>query len=93
MKRYLIERDIPHVGTLDREQLRAAAKKSNDVLRQLGTDIQWVESFVTEDKLFCVYLATDEEIIKRHAEMSGFAATKITEIRKRIDPTTERAES
>ena len=89
MKRFLIERDIPQVGTLDREQLRGAAKKSNDVLRQLGPDIQWIESFVADDKTVCVYLAKDEEIIKRHAELSGFPATKITEIRKMIDPTTE----
>ena len=90
MKRYMIERDIPQVGTLDREQLREAAKKSNGVLRDLGTDIQWIESFVAGDKTFCIYLAKDEEIIRRHAEISGFPATKITEIRKMIDPTTER---
>ena len=89
LKRFLIERDIPQVGTLDREQLRGAAKKSNEVLRQLGPDIQWIESFVADDKTVCVYLAKDEEIIKRHAELSGFPATKITEIRKMIDPTTE----
>jgi hypothetical protein len=91
MKRYMIERDIPQVGTLDREQLREAAKKSNGALRELGTDIQWVESFVAGDKTFCVYLAKDEEIIRRHAQISGFPASKITEIRKTIDPTTERA--
>ncbi|HYL38423.1 MAG TPA: DUF4242 domain-containing protein [Bryobacteraceae bacterium] len=91
MRRYLIERDIPQVGTLERDQLRAAAKQSNDVLRQLGPDIQWIESFVAGDKTFCVYLAKDEEIIKRHAQLSGFPATKITEIRKMIDPTTEQA--
>lgn len=90
MKRFVIERDIPQVGSLDRENLRAAAKKSNDVLRQLGPEIQWIESVVTEDKTFCVYLAKDEELIKRHAELSGFPATKITEIRKMIDPMTER---
>jgi hypothetical protein len=90
LKRFLIERDIPQVGSLDREQLREAAKKSNDALRQLGPDIQWVESFVAADKTVCVYLAKDEDIINRHAELSGFPATKITEIRKMIDPTTER---
>jgi hypothetical protein len=92
MKRFLIERDIPAVGSLEREQLREAAKTSNSALRKLGTDIQWVESFVAADKTFCVYLAKDEEIIRRHAEISGFPATKITEIRKTIDPTTERAQ-
>ena len=89
MKRFLIERAIPQVGSLDREQLRGAAKKSNEVLRALGPDIQWIESFVADDKTVCVYLAKDEEIIKRHAELSGFPATKITEVRKMIDPTTE----
>jgi uncharacterized protein DUF4242 len=91
VKRFVIEREIPAVGTLDRDQLREAAKKSNSVLQQLGPDIQWVESFVTGDKTFCVYLAKDEEIIRKHAEISGFPATKITEVRKMIDPTTEHA--
>ena len=90
LRRFIIERDIPAVGTLDREQLRGAAAKSNDALRQIGPDIQWVESFVAADKTFCVYLAKDEAIIRRHAEISGFPASKITEIRKMIDPTTER---
>ena len=85
----MIERDIPNVGTLEREQLREAAAKSNAVLNQLAPDIQWIESYVAGDKTFCVYLAKDESLIHRHAEMSGFPATKITEIRKTIDPTTE----
>jgi hypothetical protein len=91
LRRYMIERDIPKVGTFEREQLRQAAGKSNEVLRQLGPDIQWVESYVAGDKTFCVYLAKDESIIKKHAEISGFPATKITEISKTIDPTTEKA--
>jgi hypothetical protein len=91
MKRFVIERDIPEVGALDRDQLREAAGKSNEVLRALGPDIQWVQSFVAADKIFGVYLATDEDIINRHAELSGFPATKITEIRKTIDPTTAHA--
>ena len=91
LRRFIIERDIPKVGTLEREQLRAAAAKSNAALRQLGPDIQWVESFVANDKTFCVYLAKDEGIIHKHAEISGFPATKITEARSKIDPTTERA--
>ena len=89
LRKFIIERDIPAVGSLDREQLRGAAAKSNGVLRELGPDIQWVESFVAADKTFCVYLAKDEDIIKKHAEISGFPATKITEVRKMIDPTTE----
>jgi len=88
VKKYIIERDIPKVGTLEREQLREAAAKSNSVLRQLGPDIQWLESFVAADKTFCVYLAKDEALIHRHAELSGFPATKVTEIGKMIDPTT-----
>lgn len=91
MKRYMIEREIPAVGSLEREQLREAAKTSNSALQKLGTDIQWIESFVAADKTFCIYLAKDEDIIRRHAEISGFPATKITEIRKTIDPTTERS--
>jgi hypothetical protein len=90
MKRFVIERDIPKVGSLEREQLREAAKTSNSALRELGPDIQWIESFVAADKTFCIYLAKDEEIIRRHAEISGFPATKVTEVRKIIDPTTER---
>lgn len=91
MKRFLIEREIPQVGTLDRDQLREAAAKSNQVLHDLGPDIQWVQSFVAADKIFCVYLAKDEALVHRHAELSGFPATKVTEIRKAIDPTTAQA--
>jgi hypothetical protein len=91
LRKFIIERDIPEVGTFEREQLRAAAAKSNEVLRQLGPDIQWIESYVAGNKTFCVYLAKDEGIIKKHAEISGFPATKITEVRKMIDPTTAAA--
>jgi hypothetical protein len=88
LRKFIIERDIPEVGTFEREQLRGAAAKSNEVLQQLGSDIQWVESYVADNKTFCVYLAKDEDIIHKHAEISGFPATKITEISKMIDPTT-----
>jgi len=91
LRRFVIERDIPKVGSFEREKLREAAAKSNEALHQLGPDIQWVESFVADNKTFCVYLAKDEAIIKKHAEISGFPATKITEVRKMIDPTTEHA--
>ena len=91
LRRFIIERDIPEVGTFAREQLRQAAAKSNEVLNQLGPDIQWIESFVANDKTFCVYLAKDEAVIRKHAEISGFPATKITEVSKMIDPTTEQA--
>lgn len=88
MKKYIIERDIPSIGRLEGEQLREGADQSNQALRQLGPDIQWVQSFVAADKMFCVYLAEDEAIIQRHAALSGFVASKITEIGKTIDPTT-----
>ena len=88
MKKYIIERDIPSIGRLEGEQLREGADQSNQALRQLGPDIQWVQSFVAADKMFCVYLAEDEAIIQRHAELSGFVASRITEIGKTIDPTT-----
>jgi len=88
MKKYMIERDIPKVGTLEGEQLRKAAAKSNQVLQELGPKIQWSESFLTPNKMFCVYLAEDETIIQKHAELSGFPATKVTEIGNIIDPTT-----
>jgi hypothetical protein len=88
MKRFLIERDIPQVGSLEREQYRQAAQRSNDALRQLGPEIQWAYSFVAADKTFCVYYAKDEDLIRKHAELSGFPANRITEIAKTIDPTT-----
>jgi len=88
MKKYIIEREIPNVGSLDPEQLREAAAKSNQALRDLGPDIQWQESFVVADKTFCVYLAKDESIIHRHAELSGFPASKVAEICSIIGPAT-----
>ena len=91
LQRFIIERDIPKAGELDSRQLKEAAIKSNEVLKQLGTDIQWVESYIADNKLFCVYLAVNEDLIREHAKISGFPATKITEVRKMIDPTTEAA--
>jgi len=88
LRKYVIEREIPKVGSFEREQLRAAAQKSNEVLTQLGPDIQWIESFVAADRTYCIYLAKDEAIIRKHAEVSGFPATRIAEVRKMIDPTT-----
>jgi Protein of unknown function (DUF4242) len=88
MKKFMIEREIPKIGSLNREQFRQGAARSNEALRQLGPNIQWLESYVTADKTFCVYLAKDEDIIHRHAELSGFPATKVTEINTMIDPST-----
>ncbi len=89
MRRFIIEREIPAIGSADREALRAAAKKSNAALAELAPDVQWIESYVAGDKTFCVYLAKDESFIHKHAKLSGFPANKVTEIRKMIDPTTE----
>jgi hypothetical protein len=91
MRRFVIEREIPKVGSFEREQLKGAAAKSNEVLAQLSPDIQWEHSYVAGDKTFCVYLAKDEAVIRKHAEVSGFPANKITEVRKIIDPTTANA--
>lgn len=91
MRRFIIERDIPEIGSAELDALRAAAQKSNAVLAELAPDIQWVESYVAADKTFCVYLAKDEAIIRKHAQLSGFPATKITEANKIIDPTTARS--
>lgn len=91
MKRYIIERDIPEIGSADRDALREAAKQSNSVLAELAPNIQWIQSYVAGDKTFCVYLAEDEDVIHEHAKRSGFPATKVTEISKIFDPTTEKA--
>ena len=90
MRKFVIERDIPAVGSLSPKELCGAAQTSNAALAKLGSDIQWVESFVAQDKTFCIYLAKDEDVIKRHAEISGFPANIITEIKGMIDPTTAR---
>lgn len=88
MRKYIIERELPAVGSLEREELKAAAAKSNAALAELAPDIQWVESYVAGDRTFCVYLAKDEAVIHKHAEISGFPASRIVEIGKMIDPTT-----
>ena len=88
MKRYVIERDLPHVGSLDGDGLRIAASTSNDALARLNGKAQWVQSFVADDKTFCVYLAENEAAVHEHARLSGFPASKVTEIRGVIDPMT-----
>jgi hypothetical protein len=89
LRKFIIERDIPKVGSFERDQFKKAAQTSNQALRQIGADIQWQESYVAADKTFCVYLAKDEEAIRKHSELSGFPATTITEVKRMIDPTTE----
>ena len=88
LKRYIIERDIVGIGAMSGDELSGASKTSNDALGQLAPRVQWSHSYVAGDKTFCVYLAEDEEAIHRHAELSGFPATIITEIQGSIDPTT-----
>lgn len=88
MKRYVIERDIPGVGQLNGEQLKGAAATSNGALARLGGKAQWVQSFVVDDKTFCIYLADSEAAVQEHARLSGFPASKVTEVRSIIDPMT-----
>jgi len=88
MKRYVIERDIPGVGTLNAAELKGAAAKSNEALAKLGGKAQWLESFVVADKTFCIYLAEDEKAVQEHARLSGFPANTVTEVRAIIDPMT-----
>ena len=91
MPRFLIERDMPGAGQLSRYELMAAAQTSCEVLRQLGPQIQWVQSFVTDDKVTCVYIAPDAETVREHARRAGFPADRVEEIRTIIDPTAAEA--
>jgi len=88
MPKYVIEREIPGAGKLTAEQLRGVSQKSCQVLNTLGPQIQWVESFVTEDKIYCVYIAPDEATVREHAKQGGFPANRVSEVRTMIDPTT-----
>jgi hypothetical protein len=88
MPKYVIERDIPGAGKLTRDELHAISQKSCGVLRNLGPQIQWVESFVTPDKIYCIYIAPDENAIREHARQGGFPANRISEVKTMIDPTT-----
>lgn len=88
MKKYIIERAIPGIEKSSPDELRKAARTSNAVLEELGPEIQWVESYVVNDMTLCVYMARDEDIIREHAEKSGFPATKITEVKTMIGPGT-----
>ncbi|HXH05661.1 MAG TPA: DUF4242 domain-containing protein [Vicinamibacterales bacterium] len=88
MPKFVIERDIPGAGRLSASDLQAISQKSCDVLRGLGPQVQWVQSYVTDDKIYCVYVAPDEEAIRRHAREGGFPANRISRVRTIIDPTT-----
>lgn len=85
MKRYVIERHIPRAGQMNQAELAIAARHSHQVLKGLGGDIQWLHSYVTDDKLFCIYLAESPEMIRRHAQISGFPANRITEVCNVLD--------
>ena len=88
MPKYVIERELPGAGSLSTEQLKGVAQKSCGVLGNLGPQIQWVHSYVTNDKVYCVYVAPNEDMIRKHATEGGFPANRITEITGMIDPTT-----
>lgn len=91
MPKYVIERNIPNAGRLSPEELQAVSQKSCSVLQNLGPQIQWVQSFVTADKIYCVYIAPNEQMIREHAEQGGFPANRISEVTTIIDPTTSEA--
>lgn len=88
MPKYVIERDLPGAGKLSAAELQQISEKSCDVLRKLGPEIQWQESYVTDDKIYCVYIAPSEELIRTHAQQGGFPITGIAPVRRVIDPTT-----
>ena len=88
MPKFLIERDIPQAGTLSPEQLQAISQKSCEVLREMDAQIQWVQSYVTDGKIYCIYLAPDEDAVREHAQQGGFPANRISRICSVIDPTT-----
>ena len=87
MPKYIIERELPGAGELGDDQIQGISQKSCQVLNDLGPQIQWVESCVTDDKIYCVYIAPNKEMIEKHAQEGGFPANKISQVRRRIDPT------
>jgi Nickel responsive protein SCO4226-like len=88
MPKYVIERELPGAGKLPPDQLQAISQKSCGVLSNLGPKIQWVHSYVTDDKIYCIYIAPNEEMVREHARQGGFPATKVSEVKTIIDPTT-----
>jgi len=88
MPKYVIEREIPGAGDLSPEELQGISQKSCSVLRELGPEINWVHSYVTGDKIYCVYIAPNEELVRKHAEQGGFPANRVSEVTTVIDPTT-----
>lgn len=88
MPKYLIEREIPGAGKLSPQQLQAISQKSCSILNKLGSSIQWLHSYVVDDKIYCVYIAPNEEMIREHARQGGFPANRVSEVKAMIDPTT-----
>ena len=88
MPKYIIERGLPGAGKLSPDEIQGISQKSCSVLNNLGPQIQWVESYVTDDKIYCVYISPNEELIKQHAQEGGFPADSISQVRTIIDPTT-----
>ena len=93
MPKYVVERQVPNAGTLSDAEIQAISQKSCGVLRNLGPQIQWVHSYVTEDRIYCIYIAPNEEMVRQHAEQGGFPANRIMEVRRIIDPTSAEADS
>ena len=88
MPKYVIERDIPNAGKLSPQELRAISQKSCGVLSKMGPQIQWVQSYVTDDKIYCVYIAPNEQMVREHAKQGGFPANRVSAVKNMIDPTT-----
>jgi hypothetical protein len=88
MPKYVIEREIPGAGKLSEQEIEAISAKSSGILREMGPQIQWVQSYVTDDKVYCVYIAPNPEAVREHARRGGFPANKISEVKEIIDPTT-----
>jgi len=86
--KYVIERELPGAGKLSADELRGISQKSNSVIAELGPDVKWLQSYVTDDKIYCVYAASDEDIIQEHARCGGFPANRISKVTAVIDPTT-----
>jgi Protein of unknown function (DUF4242) len=91
MPKYVIEREIPGAGSLTQDQIQAISQKSCGVVKNLGPQIQWVESFVTQDKIYCIYIAPDEAMVREHAKQGGFPANRVSEVKRMMDPTAAEA--
>ncbi len=91
MPKYVIERDIPNAGSLTEHEIQAISQKSCSVVQNLGPQIQWLHSYVTDDKIYCVYIAPNEEMVREHAQQGGFPANRVSEVKRIIDPTSVEA--